>query len=167
MYTSIAMSGTVATLLNRDAMLNASVSAGSTILNIGDSYMDRGTNSIYVFATGCTVTVGTESHTIASVPGTTTVALSSALANDYPIYTPVLRTDYFDIATSFPTLTAPGSIRIGMEEVTFSSIDVASTYLRYWIDARGSNAYPHTEWAPVVDASFTMNSPADDSPIAT
>lgn len=160
MYSSIECTGTVATLLNRDAMLNASASAGTTVLNIGDSYMDRGTNSVYVFATGNTVTVGTESHTIASVPSATSVALSSAISNDYPLYTPVLRTDYFDVATNL-TLTAPGTIRIGMEEVTFSSIDVSTNYLRCWIDERGANAYPHTEWAPVFDAQYTLDNPEE------
>lgn len=166
MYTSIECTGTVATLLNRDAMLNASVSAGSTILNIGDAYMDRGTNTIPVFETGCTLTVGTENVTVSSVPSATSVALSSALLNDYPLYTPVLRTDYFDVATNL-TLTAPGTIRIGMEEVTFSSIDVSTNHLRCWIDSRGSNAYPHTEWAPVFDAQYTLDNPEEGGAMAT
>lgn len=107
MYTSIECTGTVATLLNRDAMLNASVSGGSTILNIGDAYMDRGTNTIPVFETGCTLTVGTENVTVSSVQSSSSVEISPALANGYPLYTPVLRTDYFDVATNlFAGITA-------------------------------------------------------------
>lgn len=167
LYTTVSLTGTVATLLNRDAMLNASVSAGTTILNIGDSYMDRGTNSVLVFPTGCTLTVGTESLTVLSIPSTTNVEVDAALLNDYPLYTPVLRTDYFDVSTAFPTLTAPGSIRIGMEDVSFSSLGFATNYYRCYISARGSNAYPHTEWAPVTDAAFTIDSPAEGSEVAS
>jgi len=166
MQTTISLTGAVATLLNRDAMLNATASAGSTVLNIGDAYMDRGTNTVVVFAMGTPISVGTEPATVASIQSASTIAVTSNLIYDHPIYTPVFRLDHFDISTTFPTLTAPGTIRVGMEEVSFSSVDYASTHCRCWIDSRG-DAYPHTEWAPVTDASFTVDAPATDSPIAT
>lgn len=166
LYTTISLTGTVATLLNRDAMLQASVSSGTTILNIGDSYMDRGVDTIYVFATGAVLSVGTETATVLTIPSTQTVELSSALLYDHPLYESVYRVDFFDVSTAFPTLVAPCTLRIGMEEVAFSSIDYATDKYRCYIQSRGDNAYPHTEWAPVVDASFSVNAPAEDSPIA-
>lgn len=168
MYTSIAMSGTVATLLNRDAMLNATVAAGSTTLDIGDAYMDRGTNTTVVFPAGCTLLIGSEAVTVSgSPPSGSTITITPALASGYPIYTPVLRTDYFDVSTAFSTMTAPGAIRVGMEDVSYSAVTVASDRYRCVISSRGDNAYPHTEWAPVVDAAYSMNNPEPGSPIAT
>lgn len=166
LFTTISLTGTVATLLNRDAMLSASVSVGTTILPIGDSYMDRGTSTIVVFPDGGTLSVGTESLTVVGTPpSTTSITITPALSNSYPIYTPVLRTDYFDVATDYGTPSTPGTIRVGMEEVSYSIIDVGTTRVRFYIDSRGANAYPHTEWAPVTDAAYTPNNPATDSEI--
>ena len=166
LYTTISLTGTVATLLNRDAMLSASVSAGTTVLPIGDSYMDRGTSTIVVFPDGGTLSVGTESLTVVGTPpSTTSIAITPALSNSYPIYTPVLRTDNFDVATNYGTPSTPGTIRVGMEEVSYSTIDVGTNRIRFYIDSRGENAYPHTEWAPVTDATYTVNNPATDSEI--
>lgn len=166
LYTTISLTGTVATLLNRDAMLSASVSAGTTVLPIGDSYMDRGTSAIVVFPDGGTLSVGTESLTVVGTPpSATSITVTPSLSNSYPIYTPVLRTDYFDVATDYGTPSTPGTIRVGMEEVSYSTIDVGTNRIRFYIDARGENAYPHTEWAPVTDATFTVNNPATDSEI--
>lgn len=165
-YTTISLTGTVATLLNRDAMLSASVSAGTTVLPIGDSYMDRGTSTIVVFPAGGTLSVGTEFLTVVGTPpSTTSITITPALSNSYPTYTPVLRTDYYDVATNYGTPSTPGAIRVGMEDVSYSTIDVGTTRIRFYIDSRGENAYPHTEWAPVTDASFTLDNPATDSEI--
>ncbi len=115
LYTTISMTGEVATLMNRDAMLSASVSAGTTVLPIGDSYMDRGTNTVVVFPVGTPFSVGTEVATVASVPSSTTIAITSPLLYDHPIYTPCLRHDYFDVATNIGTVT--------LSQSTIESVD--------------------------------------------
>jgi len=178
-YTTISLSGTVATLLNRDAMLQSTspVSVYRDEWDIGDAFLDRDTMIIPIFndryhLPQTTLQVGTETITVSYISSEWPSTMwsseygTTAVINDYPAGTPLLRLDYFDVSTAFPTLTAPCTLRIGMEEVSFSSIDYATNYYRCYISSRGTNAYPHTEWAPVVDASFTVDSPATDSPIA-
>lgn len=166
LFTTISMTGQVATLLNRDAMLSASVSTGTTVLPIGDSYMDRGRNTNVTFPTGCPVSIGSDVVTVVGIASASSVSVTPALSHGYPIDTPVFRMDHFDISTAFPTLTVPCTIRIGMEDVQVASIGYATDRYRCYIASRGENAYPHTEWAPVTDASFTLDNPATESEIA-
>lgn len=173
LYTTISLTGQVATLLNRDAMLQTPATAGTNLLIVGDSYIDRGVNTIPIFndwwhqpMTRLQIESEVASVDQISSDATDRMWLSTDLIYDHPVGTPLLRLDYFDVSTAFPTLTAPCTIRIGMEEVEVSSIGYATDRYRCYISSRGENAYPHTEWAPVTDASFTLDNPATDSEIA-
>ena len=122
LYTTISLTGEVATLLNRDAMLRVGAPVGHRVIDVGDAYMDRGNNTVPIFndlyhPPSTPVRVGDDVVHVERIEtqNPSYVFIYEPLTSAHPAGAPVFRLDYFDVSTAFPTLTAPCTIRIGME----------------------------------------------------
>lgn len=175
-YTTISLTGGVATLLSREAIVGSQpATAGNDWLYVAVSDTDANPLSPstlkVLFEPNEWIQVGTEKIQVDSsglMYSDSLLGFTSPLLYNHPTDEYVCHASVLYVSTGHMFPTSPGSVRVGMEVVSHTGITAATDKQTIAVSTRGdwgTEMYAHTEWAPVTDASFTVNNPATDSEI--